>query len=152
MDSLKFQFTVEVKVDTPVVVGQDDVSGRRQLIPILSGELNGKNLHGTVLGGGVDSQVIRPNGVCELSARYGVKLDSGASFYIQNDGIRTVPPEHVETVLNGGFIDPSLYYFCTTPTFEVYDSSLNWLKRRLFVCKAIRTPDSVKLNYYTVEK
>ena len=151
------QFEVRVKVDTPVVVGQDDIAGRRQLIPITSGELIGaetasvKGLKGTVLPGGVDSQVIRPDGRCELSARYGVKMEDGSSFYIENNGIRTVPQAYVSAVLRGEFIDPSLYYFCTTPTFEIYDERLSWLKQKLFICKATRLPDMVILGYYTVE-
>ena len=151
MPSLKLAFNISVKVDTPIVVGQDEVNGRRQLIPILSGELTGEGLHGTVLPGGVDSQVIRPNGVCELSARYGVRMDDGSSFYIQNDGLRTVPPEYVPAVKNGEFIDPDLYYFCTHPVFEVYDRRLDWLNEKLFVCCAPRLPDQVILGYYTVE-
>ena len=151
MPSLKLAFNISVKVDTPIVVGQDEVNGRRQLIPILSGELTGEGLHGTVLPGGVDSQVIRPNGVCELSARYGVRMDDGSSFYIQNDGIRTVPPEYVPAVKNGEFIDPDLYYFCTHPVFEVYDRRLDWLNEKLFICCAKRLPDQVILGYYTVE-
>ena len=80
MPSLKLAFNISVKVDTPIVVGQDEVNGRRQLIPILSGELTGEGMHGVILPGGVDSQVIRPNGLCELSARYGVRMDDGSSF------------------------------------------------------------------------
>lgn len=151
MPSLKLAFHISVKVDIPIVVGQDEINGRRQLIPILSGELTGDGLHGTVLPGGVDSQVIRPNGVCELSARYGVKMDDGSSFFIQNDGIRTVPKEYVSAVKNGEFIDPKLYYFCTRPVFEVYDRRLDWLNERVFVCCAARLPDQVILGYYTVE-
>lgn len=151
MPTLKPAFQIIAKVDTPIVVGQDDIHGRRQLIPVLSGELVGEGLHGTVLPGGVDSQVIRPNGICELSARYGVRMDDGSSFYIENNGIRTVPAEHVQTVLSGGFIDPSLYYFCTKPSFEVYDERLNWLNEKLFVCCATRLPDAVILQYLTVE-
>lgn len=151
MAELKKRFTIAVKVSDPVVVGQDGIAGRRQLIPILSGELTGEGLHGVVLPGGVDSQVIRPNGVCELSARYGVRMDDGSSFYIENNGIRTVPQEYVSTVLQGGFIDPELYYFCTTPTFEVYSPSLNWLREKIFICSATRMPDSVHLDYYSVE-
>ena len=152
MPSLKLAFHISVKVDTPIVVGQDEVNGRRQLIPILSGELTGENMHGEVLPGGVDSQVIRPNGVCELSARYGVKMDDGSSFYIQNDGIRTVPAEYVSAVKNGEFIDPDLYYFCTHPVFEVYDRRLDWLNEKVFICCARRLPDQVILDYFTVEK
>jgi len=148
---MRKRFTIAVKVDAPVVVGQDETAGRRQLIPILSGELTGEGLHGVVLPGGVDSQVIRPNGVCELSARYGVRMDDGSSFYIENNGIRTVPREYVPAVLQGGFIDPKLYYFCTTPSFEVYSPSLSWLTDKVFVCVATRMPDSVHLDYYSVE-
>ena len=158
---LQKQFEIRVEVTPPVLVGQDNISGRRQLIPILSGTLTGApggcfpELRGTVLPGGVDSQVIRPDGRCELSARYGVRLEGGewdgAGFYIENNGFRTVPAEHVQTVLSGGFVNPSLYYFCTVPQFEIYDSRLGWLKQRLFVCSATRLPDAVILGYYTVE-
>jgi len=151
MPSLKLAFNISVKVDKPIVVGQDEKAGRRQLIPVLDGELNGEKIHGVVLPGGVDSQVIRPDGTCELSARYGVKLDDGSSFYVENNGIRTVPPAYREAVKRGEFVDASLYYFCTHPTFEIYDERLNWLKEKLFVCCATRLPDQVILGYYTVE-
>lgn len=32
-------FKIIVKVSTPIVIGQDEVNGRRQLIPITEGEL-----------------------------------------------------------------------------------------------------------------
>lgn len=104
MSSLEEVFSIIVKVDTPILVGQDHIVGRRQLIPIISGELVGKDFHGTVLPGGIDSQIIRPDGTCELSARYGVKLDNGNSFYIENNGIRTVPKEYVDLVKKINFL------------------------------------------------
>lgn len=153
MPSLKHAFTVKVKADKPIVIGQDGVAGRRQLIPCPSGEFLGDDgLHGTLMPGCIDSQVIRPNGRCDLSARYGIMLDDGRSFYIENNGFRTVPKEYVEKVVNGEFIDPDLYYFATTPTFEVYHESLNFLYEKLYVCVATRKPDAVMINYYTVEK
>lgn len=149
-------FTISVRVSSPIVVGQDDINGRRQLIPIESGVLQGSDMEGRpitgkVVPGGVDSQVIRPDGTCELSARYGVQLEDGRSFYIENNGIRTVPTEYVSQVLAGEFIDPSLYYFATTPRFEVYDRTLEWLEKYIFVCKAVRTPTEVNLIYYVIE-
>lgn len=153
---MRHLFTITVSVDKPVVVGQDDKNGRRQLIPITGGVLEGTDfsgnpIHGQALPGGIDSQVIRPDGKCELSARYGIRLDDGRSFYIENNGIRTVPGEYVAQVLRGEFIDPSLYYFTTVPTFEVYDRSLSWMEKYVFACKAIRTPDAVKLMYYVLD-
>ena len=148
---LEEAFSITVKVDKPILVGQDEVVGRRQLIPILSGELTGKDMHGEVLPGGVYSQIIRPNGKCDLSARYAVRLDNGMSFYIENNGFRTVPKEYVDIVKNGGFINPSLYYFCTTPTFEVYNEELRCLTETAFICKAKRLTDSVILKFYKVK-
>lgn len=149
---LKKLFTVKVSVDTPVVVGQDEVVGRRQLIPILGGTVEGDGFHGTVLPGGVDSQVIRPNGRCELSARYGIRLDNGSSFYVENNGIRTVPPEYAATVVAGGFVDPSLYYFCTKPEIEVYDEALAWMREKMLLCSAKRLPDQVQIDFYLLEQ
>jgi len=146
-------FVIKAEVDKPVFIGQDEKVGRRQLIEIKGGKLIGAALpfSGTVLPGGVDSQVVRPNGRAELSARYGVKLDDGRSFYIQNDGIRTVAPEYVHLVLSGGIAPAEAYYCCTKPEFEVYDESLSVLNNKLFICCATRLPDSIQLDYYMLE-
>ena len=145
-------FEITCSVAKPTFVGQDNKVGRRQLIAITGGELTGYALpwHGAVLPDGVDSQVVRPNGRAELSARYGVRLDDGRSFYIQNDGIRTVPPEYVETVLSGGIAPSEVYYCVTKPEFEIYDDSLSVLNDKLFICTATRYPDSICLEYYYV--
>ena len=153
---MKHLFDITVQVAPPILIGQDQIVGRRQLIPILSGTLSGKNIEGhplvgTVLPGGVDSQVIRPDGICQLSARYGVQLEDGTSFYIENNGIRTVPDAYVAQVLQGAFIPPELYYFATTPSFEVYDPRLHWLKSHLFVCKATRLETAVLLSFHVVD-
>ena len=73
---MRFLFKVLAQVEKPIVVGQDGKNGRRQLIPVPSGTVEGTDLQGNpitgiVLPGAVDSQVIRPDGKCELSARYG---------------------------------------------------------------------------------
>ncbi|MBE5970432.1 MAG: DUF3237 domain-containing protein [Lachnospiraceae bacterium] len=154
---MRHLFTISVAVDQPIVVGQDQKNGRRQLIPIKSGnvdgfDMDGKPFIGKVLPGGVDCQVIRPDGKCELSARYGVELNDGRRFFIQNDGIRTVKDEFVQAVLRGEFVDPNLYYFATTPHFETYDESIRWLENYIFVCKAVRKATEVDLQYYVIEK
>ena len=146
-------FEIRCKVGKPIFIGQDGKAGRRQLIAITGGEVIGFALpfNGTVLDGGVDSQVVRPDGRAELSARYGVKLDDGRSFYIQNDGIRTVSPEHVQTVLSGGIAPAESYYCVTKPEFEIYDETLHMLRDRLFITYATRLPDLVIIEFYMVE-
>ena len=146
-------FESRCQVAKPTFIGQDGKAGRRQLISITGGEIIGYALpyNGTVLPDGVDSQVVRPNGRAELSARYGVCLNDGRRFYIQNDGIRTVPPEYVETVLSGGIAPAEVYYCVTKPEFEIYDDTLSDLKDKVFVVNATRYPDSISLEYYMVE-
>ncbi len=155
--TVKKIFTIRVNVDKPVLIGQDDVKGRRQLVPITGGTLEGADpdgniLKGDVLSSGVDSQIIRPDGVCVVSARYGVKLDNknGSSFYVENNGIRTVPAEYADIVKNGGFVDSILYYFCTSPKFEVFGEDLSWIERKMWFCSAVRKPNSVLLDYYMI--
>jgi hypothetical protein len=143
-------FTISIIVDKPIVIGQDEVVGRRQLIPILSGEVSGEGFNGKVLPGGIDSQVIHPDGKCELSARYGIQLDSGETIYIENNGIRTVPDEYIQDVKAGRFVDPDAYYFRTVPTFEVYDEKYRWMMKHIFVCYATRLPDKVLLKFYEI--
>ena len=149
---LEKAFEIRATVGNPTCIGQDGVSGRRQLIAITGGEIIGFALpyNGEVLPDGVDSQVVRPNGRAELAARYGVRLNDGRSFYIQNDGIRTVPPEYVDTVLSGNIAPAEVYYCVTKPEFEIYDESLSDLKDKLFVVYATRFPDSILLEYYMV--
>ncbi|MGL5202360.1 MAG: DUF3237 domain-containing protein [Cetobacterium sp.] len=141
-------FSLEVKVGQPIVVGSCPKVGRRQLIPILDGEVVGKKINGIVLPGGIDSQIIKNNGVCELSARYAIKLNDGETIYIENNGIRTVPKEFAIEVFNGKFIDPSLYYFRTVPKFEVYSDRYSWLTETLIVCEGKRYHDKVVIDFF----
>lgn len=143
-------FSIDVVVDKPILIGQDGIEGRRQLIPILSGKVTGNGFNGKVLPGGIDSQIIRPDGKCELSARYAILLDDGATVYIENNGIRTVPAEQVKDVVEGKFVDPSLYYFVTIPKFETYDEKYKWMKDLIFICSATRLPESVLLKFYRI--
>ena len=153
MPNLKKQFHINIPVDKPIEIGRCDENfvGKRRLIPIGGGVVEGEGFEGVVLPGGVDSQVIRPDGKADISARYALKFNDGTSIYIQNDGIRTVPAEDVKTVLDGGYVDPSHYYFVTVPQFEVYDKQREWMTKKVWVCVGVRKPDTVIIDYFTVE-
>lgn len=150
---LEFSFSVDIVVDRPIVVSNSPVTGKRQLIPILSGKVSG-GLTGEVLPGGVDSQIIEPNGVCRLSARYALKVSEG-TIYIENNGIRKVPAEFTHLLFTEDMsffnhILPSDIYFKTAPVFEVDSPELEWLRTSIFICSASRTSDGVKLDFYRV--
>ncbi|MGG5215824.1 DUF3237 domain-containing protein [Rahnella variigena] len=150
---LEFSFSISVVVDKPIVVSNSARSGKRQLIPILGGRVSGA-LTGEVLPGGVDSQIIEPDGVCRLSARYALRVNEG-TIYIENNGIRRVPEAFTNKLFTDdmSFFDqlsPSDIYFKTVPVFEVDTSELMWLTNSIFLCSATRTEAGVKLDFYRV--
>lgn len=149
--SLELAFTIDIKVDKPLLVGQDQKHGRRQLVSITGGKVNGK-LNGEVLPYGVDSQIIRPNGLTELVARYAIKLDDGATVYIDNAGIRRInDPEAAKQAAQGKIVDPKHVYFATVAKFETYSPQYKWLEESIFICYAVRLPDRVLLKFYQVK-
>jgi Protein of unknown function (DUF3237) len=69
--------------------------GQRFLIPILGGSFEGSGgLHGTVLQGGADRQLIRADGVKLLDAEYEMRTHDGVILSVRNRVlIDDIPPE-----------------------------------------------------------
>src|SRR4051794_27320632 len=88
---MEFIGQVEVAVAPPQVVGAGPL-GERRIVPILGGRVSGPRLVGEILPGGADFQLIRPDGVTEIVARYTLKLADGALVYVVNRGIRHAAP------------------------------------------------------------
>ncbi len=63
-------------------------NGHRRIVPILSGQFYAgpgiEGLEGTVVPGGADRQLLRPDGVKELDALYEMRLVSGEILTIHN--------------------------------------------------------------------
>lgn len=151
---LKFSFRIDIRVSQPVVVSNDKKYGKRQLIPIVEGKVHG-DINGKVLSGGIDSQHIQPDGLCNLSARYAILTDEGESFYIENNGIRRIPEPYRAKLFGDDMsffdeIDQENIYFKAVPSFEVYSDNLRWLNESIFICSAQRTSSGVFLDFYQV--
>jgi len=125
-----------------------EVTASRRVIGIAGGEVRGARLNGVVLPGGADFQVIRPDGVIALTARYVIRVDSGALIYVENSGLRHGSPDVMERLRRGESVDPSLVYFRTAPRFETSAPEYEWLTRHIFVGTAARLPDSVAISFY----
>lgn len=76
---LRHCFSITIQVDKPIIVSRSPQTGKRQLIPIVGGSVSGQ-LRGHVLPGGVDSQIIEPDGTCRLSARYALQVAEGTVY------------------------------------------------------------------------
>jgi len=138
-----------VTVGQPVEIGASAL-GLRRLIPITGGEARGPRLHGRILPGGADYQMLRRDGVTALEARYAIQTDDGALIYIENTGLRHGPAGAMERLQRGEEVDPNLFYFRTSPRFETAAESYRWLTRHLFAAEGARRPDRVELAVYEI--
>jgi hypothetical protein len=141
--------SVEVSLAPPQELGETPL-GRRRIIGITGGSFRGERLAGRVLPGGADWQVIRPDGVADLDARYTLETDDGALIYVRNHGYRHGPPEVLQKLAAGIPVDPALYYMRTTPWFETGAERYRWLNRMVCVGTGERRASSVKLDFYEV--
>jgi Protein of unknown function (DUF3237) len=123
---------------------------RKRFIAITGGELTGPKLSGTILPGGGDWQTIHPDGITELDARYALKANDGTVISVINPGIRVASPDVINRIAAGENVDPSLYYFRTTPRFEVPAGPHDWLRRSIFVARGVRRPDHVRIECFRV--
>jgi hypothetical protein len=137
-----------VQVAAPQLFGRT-LLGERRVVPILGGRLVGK-LSGEVLPGGADWQIITASGVAQLEARYTIRTPEGALILVQNRGIRHAAPAILEQLYAGELVDPSDYYFRSTPTFETGENSYAWLNKIVALCSGARTPTEVLLDFYEV--
>jgi hypothetical protein len=119
------------------------------MVPILSGNFEGR-LEGRILAGGADWQIATENGVTYLEARYSIETPDGAMILVNNKGIRHGSPEVLARLFGGEIVDPTEYYFRSTPTFETSDERYDWLNRIVAVCSGARTRDAVLLDFYEV--
>jgi len=148
--SLTYAFTVTATLAPPVEQGEVD-SARKRFIAITGGTVSGPALNGEVLPGGGDWQAILPGGLTSIEARYFLKAADGTVIEVTNPGVRTATPEVIEKLAKGEAVDPSAYYFRTTPRFSVKPGAYDWLRRKVFVARGIRKPDGVVIDFYTVE-
>jgi len=147
--TLEYAFTVKAELLPPVEQGEID-GKRKRFIAITGGSVDGPKFKGKVLPGGGDWQAIAPGGLTEVYARYSLQADDGTVVTVTNPGVRTASPEVIERLAKGEDVDPSLYYFRTTPSFDVKPGAHEWMRRMAFVARGIRKPDHVLIDFYIV--
>ncbi|EQB10685.1 DUF3237 domain-containing protein [Sphingobium lactosutens] len=142
-------FTAYVTLSPPIEYGVSN-GVKRRLIPITGGTFVGDRIKGAILPGGGDWQDVAADGSAQIFARYSLRADDGTIIGVSNPGIRNGPPEVLRKLAAGEVVDPSLYYFRTTPTFTVEDGPHDWLRKSLFICSGIRRANDVEIVYYVV--
>src|SRR5687768_10041913 len=99
---------IQVELGEPLELG-DGRAGRRRIIPIIGGSVQGERLNGRILNLGADWQAVFGDGTAQLDTRYAMRTDDGALVDIRNFGYRHGPPDVLAALARGEVVDPSLY-------------------------------------------
>jgi len=145
----KYVFTITAHIDGVTSAGEIG-TGVRRIIPIVGGEVKGEGINGTVCAFGADFQIIRPNELIELEAKYAFETDDGAVVYVENKGIRFGPVDLLQKLKRGEPVDPKLIYCRTVPRFETGSEKYRWLMEHIFVASAARHADRVVIDVHQV--
>jgi Protein of unknown function (DUF3237) len=145
----RYVFTITAHIGSVTSAG-DIGTGVRRIIPIIGGEVKGKDVNGKVCAFGADFQIIRPSELIELEAKYAIETDDGAVIYVENRGIRFGPVELMQRQKRGEPVDPRLIYFRTVPRFETGAEKYRWLMQSLFIGSAARHADRVVIDVHQV--
>ncbi len=140
--------TLAVTLGAPQKIGAV-ARGTRVVVPITDGHFEGSRLRGRVLPGGGDWTMLRPDGVLELDLRITLETDDGALVYLTSFGLRHGPKEVLAALARGENVDPSAYYFRTTPRFETGSEKYAFLNRVLAVATGDRRATG---PIYTIEQ
>ena len=142
-------FEISVNLEPPQVVGPTP-NGDRRVRLISGGSFAGPRLRGEVLPGGGDWLLLRPDGARLLDVRLALRTEDGHLIYVISRGIMDMSPEIYQRIGAGEEIDPSQYYFRTTPLFEAAAPELDWLNRVVAVTVGRLTTKTVGQTVYAV--
>lgn len=148
--SLSHAFSATIDVGEPIELGIID-GNRERYIPILGGTVFGPRLTGVVLSAGGDWQTVRADGRTELLARYFFQANDGGVIALTNPGMRVAEPDVIERLARGETVSSTQYYSGGTPQFRVAVGPHDWIRRRMFFSRGVRRPDSLTIDFYTIE-
>jgi hypothetical protein len=125
-------------------------SGNRRIGLVAGGTFEGPKLRGTVLSGGTDWMIGRPDGVTTLDVRIVLQTDDGAAIGLTYKGLRHGPAAVMEKINSGQLVDPSEYYFRTVATFETAAPQYAWLNKIFGIGTGNRPPEGPVYEIFEV--
>jgi Protein of unknown function (DUF3237) len=147
---LEFLMQLTAELDAAQVVGETP-QGDRRIVPVIGGTFSGPKLKGQVLSGGGDWLLFRKDGAAQLDVRSTLRTEDGALIYVSYRGISIIPPDIRARIMAGESVDPSAYYFRTTPYFETASEKYAWLNKIVTVGVGTRNKSSVSYYIYTIK-
>ena len=124
--------------------------GERRYVPLGGGTVQGPELNGTLVEGGVDWQVNRADGALEIAAHYVIRSDDGALIEVQSDGLRHGQPEVMARLARGEAVARDEYFFRTVVRFTTGAPAWLHLNRTLALAVGQRDAAAVRLDFYRI--
>jgi len=124
--------------------------GERRYVPLGSGTVQGPELNGTLVEGGVDWQIHRSDGVLDIAAHYVIRADDGALIEVQSEGMRHGPPEVMARLARGEAVPREAYFFRTIVRFTTGAATWLHLNKVLAVACGQREARQMLLDLYRI--
>jgi Protein of unknown function (DUF3237) len=125
-------------------------SGRRY-VAFDGGTFEGRDgLAGAVLGGGVDWQTVRPDGVLEIDAHYTLQTESDEAIEVRSQGVRKASESVTARLAQGELVDPDDYYFRTLVRLSSAAPRLHRLNDLIAVSTGDRQRSTVRIHVHEV--
>jgi hypothetical protein len=142
-------FTLRLRVSGMQAIGVTPI-GDRRIGLVEGGTFQGERLRGTVLPGGADWIIARPDGVMALDVRLALQTEDGALIGLTYRGLRHGPKDVMDRMARGEAVDPSRYYFRTVGSFETAAPQYDWLNRLWAVGTGERPPEGPVYELFEV--
>ncbi len=142
-------FTLKLAVSGLQPIGETP-GGNRRVGLVAGGTFEGPKLRGTVLPGGADWIIARPDGVTTLDVRLVLETHDKATIGMTYRGLRHGPADVMAKVNAGEFVDPALYYFRTAITIETAAPQCAWLNKIFAIGTGSRPPEGPVYDVFEV--
>ena len=146
--------TVHLFTMTLAVAGMQTIGatpqGNRRIGLVAGGTFQGERLRGTVLSGGADWIIVRPDGCTTLDVRLVLETDDKAAIGMTYRGLRHGPAAVMDRLNRGETVDPSEYYFRTAVAFETAAPKYDWLNRIFAIGTGRRPPEGPVYDIFEV--
>jgi len=124
--------------------------GERRYVPLAGGTVEGPELNGRLVEGGVDWQVRRADDVLDIAAHYVIRADDGSLIEIQSDGMRHGPVDVMARLARGEAVGRDEYFFRTIIRFQTGSPTYAHLNKALALAVGQREAARVVLDFYRI--
>jgi Protein of unknown function (DUF3237) len=122
--------------------------GERRCVPLGGGSVEGPELNGTLVEGGIDWQLLRADGVLDIAAHYVIRAGDGGLIEVQSNGLRHGPPEVMARLAAGEDVPREAYFFRTLVRFTTGAPGWLHLNKVMAIAVGRREARRVLLDLY----